>query len=119
MLSMPINSCKKRLLSYKDSTNTLNQVGFYAFDSYDYVMLANEFNSYIMVNPNSIIRIQEKFRKLIMILKLEPFSKHDKNKEDFDNVKESPKNSDLFSPDITSNSEIKLVHRRRDLDCLD
>ena len=54
-----------------------------------------------------------------MILKLEPFSNHDKNKEDFDNVKESPKNSDLFSPDITSNSERKLVHRRRDLDCLD
>ena len=54
-----------------------------------------------------------------MILKLEPFSKPYKNKEDFDNVNESPKISDLLIRDNAPNSEIKLVHRRRHLDCLD
>ena len=56
MLSMPIHSCKKCVLSYKDSTNNLNPVRFYDFDTYDCVMLANEFNSY---RKESLIQLSE------------------------------------------------------------
>ncbi len=61
MPSTPIKSLKKYLLSYKDSFNKTYQVGFYARDAYDCLMLAQEFNSYIHDHPRSVVRIQQKF----------------------------------------------------------
>ena len=49
------------MLSYKDSSNKTHEVGFYALDAYDCLMLAREFNSYVHDNPGSVIRIQQKF----------------------------------------------------------
>jgi len=60
MTSTPIKSCKKYLLSYKDSSNNLQQLGIYARDTYDCLILAKEFNSYIHDYPNSVTRIQQK-----------------------------------------------------------
>ena len=60
MPSTPIKSCKKYVLSYKDSLKKTYQVGFYARDSYDCLMLAREFNSYIHDHPRSVVRIQQK-----------------------------------------------------------
>ena len=56
-----IKSCNKYVLSYKDSSNITHEVGFYARDAYDCIMLAKEFNSYVNENPGSVIRIQQKF----------------------------------------------------------
>ena len=61
MPSTPIKSCNKYVLSYKDSKNKTHEVGFYARDAYDCLMLAREFNTYIHDNPGSVIRIQQKF----------------------------------------------------------
>ncbi len=61
MPSTPIESCNKYVLSYKDSFNNTHQVGFYARDTHDCLMLAREFNSYVHDHPNSVIRIQRKF----------------------------------------------------------
>ena len=61
MSSTPIKSCNKYVLSYRDSSNKTYQVGFYARDAYDCLLLAKEFNSYIYEHPNSVIRIQQKF----------------------------------------------------------
>ena len=61
MPSTPIKSCKKYILSYKDSLNNIYQVGFYARDAYDCLMLAREFNSYIHDHPSFEVRIQQKF----------------------------------------------------------
>jgi len=61
MPSTPINSCNKYLLSYKDSSNKTHEVGFYALDAYDCLMLARKFKSYVHENPGSVIRIQQKF----------------------------------------------------------
>ena len=61
MPSTPIKSCKKYVLSYKDSLNITHEVGFYALDAYDCLMLAKEFNSYLHDHPGSVIRIQQKF----------------------------------------------------------
>ena len=61
MPSIPIKSCNKYLLSYKDQSNKTHQVGFYARDAYDCLMLAKKFNTYVHDNPNSVIRIQQKF----------------------------------------------------------
>ena len=61
MPSTPINSCNKYVLSYKDSSNVIHEVGFYARDTYDCITLAREFNSYVHDNPGSVIRIQQKF----------------------------------------------------------
>ena len=61
MPSIPIKSCNKYVLSYKDSSNKTHEVGFYARDAYDCLMLAREFNSYVNKNPGSVIRIQQKF----------------------------------------------------------
>ena len=61
MSSTPIKSCNKYLLSYKDSSNNTHQLGIYARDAYDCLILAREFNKYIYNNPNSIVRIQRKF----------------------------------------------------------
>ena len=62
MSSTPIKSCKKYLLSYKDSSNSTHQLGFYARDAYDCLMLAKEFNSYEHNHLGSVFRIQKKFR---------------------------------------------------------
>ena len=56
-----INSCKKYLLSYEDASNNTHQLGIYALDAYECLMLAKQFNSFINDHPNSIIRIQQKF----------------------------------------------------------
>ena len=61
MASTPIKSCKKYVLSYKDSSNNMHQVGFYARDAYDCLMLARDFNSYVHDNPRSVVRIQQRF----------------------------------------------------------
>ena len=61
MSSTSIKSCNKYVLSYRDSSNKTYQVGFYARDAYDCLLLAKEFNSYIYEHPNSVIRIQQKF----------------------------------------------------------
>jgi len=61
MASTQIKSCNKYVLSYKDSSNNIYEIGFYARDAYDCLMLAREFNSYIHDNPRSVIRIQQKF----------------------------------------------------------
>ncbi len=61
MPSTPIQSCKKYVLSYRDSLNRTHQLGIYARDAYDCLMLAREFNSYIHEHPRSVVRIQQKF----------------------------------------------------------
>ena len=61
MSSIPIKSCNKYVLSYKDLSNNTHQVGFYARDAYDCLMLAREFNSYLNDHPGSVMRIQQKF----------------------------------------------------------
>ena len=61
MSSTPIKSCNKYVLSYKDSSNNTHEIGFYARDAYDSLMLARHFNSYVNDNPGSVIRIQQKF----------------------------------------------------------
>ena len=61
MPSTPIKSCKKYVLSYKDSSNSTHQLGFYARDAYDCLILAREFNSYVHDHPRSVVRIQQKF----------------------------------------------------------
>ena len=61
MSSTPIKSCKKYLISYKDESNKTNQLGIYALDMYDCLMLAKQFNSFIKDHPNSVIRIKQKF----------------------------------------------------------
>ena len=61
MPSTPIKSCNKYVLSYKDSTNKTQEVGFYARDAYDCLTLARKFNTYVHDNPISVIRIQQKF----------------------------------------------------------
>ena len=61
MSSTTIRYCKKYVLSYKDSSNSTHQIGFYARDAYDCLMLAREFNSYVHDHPNSVTRIQQKF----------------------------------------------------------
>ncbi len=60
MSSPPIKSCKKYVLSYKDSSSNTQQIGIYARDAYDCLMLAREFNSYVHDHPNSVFRIQQK-----------------------------------------------------------
>ena len=61
MSTIPIKYCKKYLLSYKDSKNTIHHLGIYAQDAYDCLMLAKQFNSFINDHPNSVTRIQQKF----------------------------------------------------------
>ena len=61
MSSTPIKSCNKYVLSYKDLSNNTHQVGFYARDAYDCIMLAREFNSYLRDHPGYVIGIQQKF----------------------------------------------------------
>ena len=61
MSSTSIKSCNKYILSYKDSSNNMQQIGIYARDAFDCLMLAKEFNSYIHDHPNSVVRILQKF----------------------------------------------------------
>ena len=58
MSSTPIKSCKKYLLSYKDSSSNTQQIGIYAKDAYDCLMLARGFNSHVHDHPNSVLRIK-------------------------------------------------------------
>ena len=60
MSSTPIKSCKKYLLTYKDASNNLHQLGIYARNAHDCLMLAREFNSYVHDHPNAVTRIQQK-----------------------------------------------------------
>ena len=107
------------MLSYKDSTNKTHEVGFYARDAYDCLMLAREFNSYVHDNPGSVIRIQQKFwGKLIMNLKRSPFAIQDKNARDLDNAKDFPTISDLMKEQNVQHDDGNTVHHRRDLDSL-
>ena len=64
MPSTPIKSCNKYVLSYKDSSNNTHEVGFYARDAYDCLILAREFNSYVHDNPGSVIRIKQNFEEI-------------------------------------------------------
>ena len=61
MDSKSIKSLNKYLLSYKDTSNRIHQMGIYAHDAHDCMLLAQDFNSYVQDNPNSVIRIQQKF----------------------------------------------------------
>ena len=61
MPSLPIKSCNKYVLSYKDSSNKTQQIGIYARDAYECLMLAKEFDTYVHEHPSSVIRIQQKF----------------------------------------------------------
>ena len=60
MSSTPIKSCKKYLLSYKDLSNSIHQLGIYARDTYDALALAKALNPYIHDHPNSVFRVQQK-----------------------------------------------------------
>ena len=60
MPSTSIKYCKKYLLSYKDASNNIHQLGIYALDAYNCLMLAKQFNSFINDHPNSVTRIQQK-----------------------------------------------------------
>ena len=53
MPSILIESCNKYVLSYKDSINKANQVGFYAQDADDRLFLPKECNSYILNHSGS------------------------------------------------------------------
>ena len=61
MLSTFIKSFNKYILSYKDSLNNTRQLSLFARDSYDCLMIAREFNSYVHDHPSSVIRIQQNF----------------------------------------------------------
>ena len=119
MPSTPLKSCNKYVLSYKDSTNKTHEVGFYARDAYDCLMLAREFNTYVHDNPGSVIRNPTKIlRKLIMNLKRSPFAIQDKNARDLDNAKDFPTIADLMREQKVPQHYTNTVHHRRDLDSL-
>ena len=61
MSSTPIVSCKKYLLSYKDSSNETHQLGIYARDAYDCLVIARGFNSYVYNHLHSVVRISQNF----------------------------------------------------------
>ena len=119
MPSTPIKSCNKYVLSYKDSSNNMHQIGFYARDAYDCLMLAREFNSFVHEHPGSVISIQQKFwGKLIMNLNRSQFVIQDKNSSDLENEKDFPTIADLMREQKISSNEVNTVHHRRDLDSL-
>ena len=57
MSSRPITSCKRYAVSYKDLSNKLHELGFYAIDAFEARQLAIEFNKFVRDHPNSIQRI--------------------------------------------------------------
>ena len=118
MPSKPIKSCNKYVLSYKDSSNNTHQVGFYAQDAYDCLMLARSFNSFIHDHPGSVIKIQQKFWGNFMYLKNSQFAVQDKNANDLDNAKDYPTIADLMREQKVRNDDSNTVHHRRDLDSL-
>ena len=61
MPSTTIKSYKKFLLSYKDASNNIHQVGIYGCDAYDCLILSREFNSYVHDHSRSVVKIQQKF----------------------------------------------------------
>ena len=118
MPSIPIKSCNKYVLSYKDSSNNTHQVGFYAKDAYDCLMLAREFNSHIHDHPGSVTRIQQKFWGVIVNFKRSPFAIQDKNARDLENAKDFPTIADLMREQKVPQDNRNSVHYRRDLDSL-
>ena len=119
MPSTPIRSCNKYVLSYKDSSNNTHEVGFYARDAYDCLMLAREFNTYLHDHPGAVIRIQQKFwGEFIMNFKKSPFAIQDKNARDLDNAKDFPTIADLMREQEVQHDGGDTVHYRRDLDSL-
>ena len=119
MPTTPIKSCNKYVLSYKDSSNKTHEVGFYARDAYDCLMLAREFNSYVHDNPGSVIRIQQKFwGELIMNFKKSPFAFQDKKTTNLNNTKDYPTIADLMREQKVPQDRGNAVHHRRDLDSL-
>ena len=60
MSSTSIKSFKKYLLSYKDSSNKIHQLGIYARDAYDCLMISKEFDSYMPDHSILVTRIQQK-----------------------------------------------------------
>ena len=61
MPSTPLKSCNKYVLSYKDLSNNTHEVGFYARDAYDCLMIARKLNAHVHDHPGSVIKIQQKF----------------------------------------------------------
>ena len=61
MNSTPIKSFNKYILSCKDSANIKHQIGIYARDAYDFLIIATEFNSYFLDHPNTELSILQKF----------------------------------------------------------
>ena len=61
MPTTPIKSPNKYVLSYKDLSNNKNENGIYDRDTYDCLMIAREFNSYVNDHPGSVIKIQQIF----------------------------------------------------------
>ena len=119
MPSTPIKSCNKYVLSYKDSSNNTHEVGFYARDAYDCLLLAREFNSYVHDNPGSVIRIQQKFwGELIMNLKKSSFAIQVENARDLKFAKDFPTIADLIREQKVPQDVGNTVHHRRDLDSL-
>ena len=118
MPSILIESRNKYVLSYKDSINKANQVGFYAQDADDRLFLPKECNSYILNHSGSVIRFQQNFRFLIMYLKKSQFAIQEKKTKDLDNKIVYPTIEDLIREQNVSNDNVKTVHHRRDLDSL-
>ena len=60
MSSRPITSCNRYAVSYRDSSNTRHELGFYAINAFEARQLAIEFNKFVREHPNSIERISLK-----------------------------------------------------------
>ena len=118
MPSTPIKSCNKYVLSYKDTSNKMHQLGFYARDAYDCLMLAREFNTYVHDHPGSVFRIQQKFWGKIMNSKKSPVQIKDKDTKYIKDKKDYKTVCDLIVEQDSSSKDSKTVHRRRDLDSL-
>ena len=89
-----IKSCKKYLLSYKDSSNNTHQLGFYARDTYDCLMLARDLKN-LNDNPSSVLIAKKSFEITNHDSKKSPFSIQDKNLRDLDNAIDYPTIADL------------------------
>ncbi len=61
MTSTITKSCYKYLLSHKDFSKNMQQIGIYARGASNCLLLARIFNSYLHDHPSSVVRIQQKF----------------------------------------------------------
>ena len=61
MTPTPIKSLNKHVLIYKDTSNNTNQIGFFARDTFDFLILAKEFKSHLKNNKGAMVQIQKKF----------------------------------------------------------